>query len=381
MKIVDLFSGAGGLTFGFYYNLINNSFQKDQSSEIVFANEFDKDAAETFKLNFPSVPIIVEDIKKLTRKRIESLIKGFEIDLIIGGPPCQSFSTIGRRIYDDKAKLYSEYLRVLKIIKPKMFVFENVKGILSMKDDDGNLVIDVIRDNFSKISKHLGYEVSMKLLNAADYGVPQLRERVFIVGVRKDLSLKWDFPEAEYNSSNYLTISEAISDLPKLESNQKIEEYKNIATNAYQKLMRGNSTIITNHHSNLHGEKIKTIIKNLKEGQSKDDFNKLVDEKIIDEKFRIKSGYKNTYGRYWSDRPATTITNNLSTPSSLRCIHYSQNRAITSREGARIQSFPDWFKFSGSRVSVNRQIGNAVPPLLALKIAENVRKTLKTGDE
>ena len=171
MRIVDLFSGAGGLTFGFYYKLIDGQFIKNDNCEIVFANEWDKAAAEAFKKNFPSINMINKDIKTLTEGEIRTNILDKEVDLIIGGPPCQSYSTIGRRKYDDKAKMYHEYYRLLSIIKPKMFLFENVKGMLSMKNPEGGKVIEDIKEKF----KHINYDIDFKVLDAADYGVPQHR--------------------------------------------------------------------------------------------------------------------------------------------------------------------------------------------------------------
>lgn len=132
MRIVDLFSGAGGLTFGFYYGKENNAFVRKENCNIIFANEYDYAAAESFHMNFPNINMLNQDIRELTQEQVMDLIGEEEVDLIIGGPPCQSYSTIGRRVYDDKAKLYSEYCRMLSIIKPKMFLFENVKGMLSV---------------------------------------------------------------------------------------------------------------------------------------------------------------------------------------------------------------------------------------------------------
>ena len=141
--------------------------------------------------------------------------------------------------------------------------------------------------------------------------------------------------------------------------------------------MRGTNNVLTEHYCGIYGDKIRTVIKNVKQGEGKEDFNKLVDAGLIDKKYRLTSGYKNTYGRLIENIPAPTITNNMTAPSGLRCIHYSQNRALTPREGARIQSFPDWFEFRGGVGSVTTQIGNAVPPLMAIKLARQIEKLLK----
>lgn len=372
MRIVDLFSGAGGLTFGFYYKLIGDEFIENENCEIVFANEWDKCAAEAFRKNFPSINMINKDIKSLTEKEIKENIADKEIDLIIGGPPCQSYSTIGRRKYDDKAKMYEEYYRLLSIIKPKMFLFENVKGMLSMKNPHGGKVIEDIKKRFDSIE----YEIDFKVLDAADYGVPQHRERVFIIGWRKDLDIKWSFDNIE-KSKKQISIKQAINDLPSVSAGTNITSYNGKQpTNSYQKLMRKHAKILSCHFSPVYGDKIQTVINHVIQGKGKNYINELVNKGIIPKEYRLTSGYDNTYGRLIENQPSTTITNNMSTPSGLRCIHYRENRALTPREGARIQSFPDWFEFVGTKKDITTQIGNAVPPLLAMKIATQIEKVL-----
>lgn len=376
MRIVDLFSGAGGLTFGFYYNKENNTFVRNENCNIIFANEYDHAAAESFRINFPDINMINQDIKKLTEEQVRALIGEEEVDLIIGGPPCQSYSTIGRRVYDDKAKLYNEYYRMLSIIRPRMFLFENVKGMLSMKDEKGNLVIDNIKNMFENINEELGYNIVYDTLDAVNYGVPQHRERVFIIGIRNDLDIEWDFNRLEVEPEQ-LTLEEAISDLPHIASGEDIHEYgEGQPQNDYQRLMRGTNTEISAHFLAVYGDKIQTVMNNVIQGEGKDYINSLVDQGILEEKYRLTSGYKNTYGRLYANQPCTTITNNMSTPSGLRCIHYEQNRALTPREGARIQSFPDWFQFTGNKREIKTQIGNAVPPLLAMRFAEQLEEIL-----
>ena len=406
MRIIDLFSGAGGLTFGFYYRKKGKGFVRNRKNSFVFANEFDSHAAKAFSLNYRDIKMLNQDIKTLEEDSIKKLIGDEPVDLIIGGPPCQSFSTVGQRIYDEKAMLYEEYLRILSIVRPKMFLFENVKGILSMretfykKDANGNIifevkknkntgrerkkpvvdhygkkVMDIISERFAKIDNSLGYTISKKVLNAVDYGVPESRERVFIVGIRNDLNIRWEFPSPL--STEKISIKEAISDLPPVAEGQEVTEYTTPPTNSYQTLMRHGSDYITCHMCGKYSDKIRTVIKNVKQGEGKDDFNLLVSQGIIDEKYKLTSGYPNTYGRLIESQPSTTITNNLATPSGLRCIHYSQDRALTPREGARIQSFPDWFIFEGDKVHLTTQVGNAVPPLLAIELAKKIDRALR----
>lgn len=398
MNIIDLFSGAGGLTFGFYYNLINDSFEKKQNNTFLFANEFDKQAATAFSSNYKDIKMINEDIAKISRKEILSIIGDNDVDLVIGGPPCQSFSTVGKRCFDDKAKLYKEYLRILKITKPKIFLFENVKGMLSMheqieqrdqnnkllKDENGKiitkpgrLIIDIIEDELSALTRKLGYTiVGKEVLNAVNYGVPQNRERVIIVGVRNDLlnKMKWKYPEPTHgkDKTDHITIKEAIDDFPSLKEGQNKTRYTKQPTNDYQKLMRKDSKEITHHYCGVHNDKMRTVIANVPQGEGRPYINKLVEKGILDSKYKLTSGYNNTYGRLVENKPSTTITNNMCCPSALRCIHYKQNRELSPREGARIQSFPDWFIFSGHKSDVTKQIGNAVPPLLSIAIANQI---------
>ena len=313
MNIIDLFSGAGGLTFGFYYRKKGNEFVRNRKNTFLFANEFDKYAADAFKKNYKDINMINSDIKELTDEKIVELVNNQTVDIIIGGPPCQSFSTVGQRIYDEKATLYEEYLRILRVVRPKMFLFENVTGILSMRetfykrDKDGNieyeevkneetgktkkkpivtrygrLVIEVIKEKFANIDDKLGYTIVTETLNAVDYGVPENRERVFIVGIRKGLDINWSFPEK--TNENKISIKEAISDLPRVSEGKKKEKYTIEPKNTYQKLMRNGSEKITQHYCGTYGEKIRIVIKNVKQGQGRNDFNELVKKGIIDEK-------------------------------------------------------------------------------------------------
>jgi len=402
MRIVDLFSGAGGLTFGFYYNLIGGRFVRTDN-EFLFANEYDTYAAQAFRTNFPDINMINRKIQDLSKEEISEIIGAEDVDLIIGGPPCQSFSTVGRRRFDDKARLYTEYIRMLRIIRPKMFLFENVKGMLSMREqipvtdkngelilsEDGNqttksgeLIMNIIKDNFANLGEGLGYTlVGEKVLDAVDYGVPQHRERVFLVGVRNDIreQINWKYPETThgYNKVPYINIREAISDLPEIEEGGYADTYTAPPTNQYQVLMRGQNQTLTQHFCGVHNEKMRRVIAAVPQGKGRHYINALVDRGELPEFCRLTSGYANTYGRLVEDRPCTTITNNMCTPSALRCIHYAQDRELTPREGARIQSFPDWFVFSGQKGHVTTQIGNAVPPLLAMAIARKIEEVLE----
>lgn len=402
MRIVDLFSGAGGLTFGFYYMLADGHFVRTDN-EFLFANEYDRHAAAAFRANYPDINMINRKIQDLTEAEINELIGDEEVDIIIGGPPCQSFSTVGRRRFDDKARLYTEYIRMLRIIQPRMFLFENVKGMLSMREQvpafdengapvldengeqqtvPGDLIMDIIRENFADLGEGLGYQlVGDEVLDAVNYGVPQHRERVFLVGVRNDIleHVEWHYPEPTHGGEGlpYITINEAISDLPEIAEGEHADEYTNDPENEYQILMRGNNQELTQHFCGHHNEKMRLVIAAVPQGEGRHYINGLVDRGELPEFCRLTSGYANTYGRLVANNPCTTITNNMCTPSALRCIHYAQNRELTPREGARIQSFPDWYVFDGQKGHVTTQIGNAVPPLLAMAVARQIENALE----
>ncbi|EME3567022.1 TPA: DNA cytosine methyltransferase [Enterococcus faecium] len=386
LKVVDLFSGAGGLTFGFQKRIYRNRFVDNDRFNVVFANEYDSSAAEAFRINFPNIPMLEEDISNLDEEYLKKMYLDLvNIDLVIGGPPCQSFSTVGKRQYDNRAKMYKEYRRILSIIKPKVFIFENVLGLLTMKNDNGTPVIDDVEasfKDFSDFDDDLSYTIYKSILNAQDYGVPQSRERVFLVGIKNGLEIRspWKFPQPT-TVNNKISVREAISDLPCLVNGSGTKFYQKKPETSYQYLMRGNQKILNNHVNGYNGPRMQKIMESVIEGEGRPYINKLVNEGILPPELYLTSGYRNTYGRLWWDKPSTTITNNLSTPSSLRCIHPKQNRALTSREGARLQSFPDNFVFVGSKEKINSQIGNAVPPLLSIQLAEAISDFFKNNFE
>lgn len=363
IKVVDLFSGVGGLSYGFAH---------DNHFEIIAANELLPNMAKAYALNHPKVKVYCKDIKDFG---IDDLSKDFginrgDIDLIVGGPPCQAYSTVGKRLIDDpRGKLFQEYFRVIKEINPKVFLFENVKGLLSIQN--GNLLKNII-----KLFESLGYTTFCKVLNAADYGVPQIRERVIIIGTK--LNTTFYFPNVtHYNQFEktdlftqsllpYLTLSDAIGDLVFMKSGEESFEYFCEPNNTFQALMRKNAPKkIMDHSAPKNNDKLVKIMENLPDGGTPQD---------LPEALRPKSGFANTYCRLWWDRPSTTITRNLSTPSSSRCIHPKAPRPLTTREGARIQCFPDDYMFFGSRSDKNLQIGNAVPTFLSIALKESIKK-------
>lgn len=361
IKIIDLFAGVGGLSYGFAH---------DDDFEIIAANEILPDMAKAYELNHPTVKMYCKDIKEFGIKDLENdfNIKKGEIDLVVGGPPCQAYSTVGKRLIDDpKGKLFQEYYRILKEVNPKVFLFENVKGLLSMQK--GELLKKII-----SLFESLNYKVKFKVLNSANYGVPQVRERVIIVGTR--LNKDFEYPrithtDDEKNLLNkdlkrFLTLSDAISDLPFINNNEESFEYSNKPKNEFQKIMRKNAPEqIMDHNAPKNNDNLVKIMELLPDGGTPKD---------LPEELRPKSGFGNTYCRLWWNRPSTTITRNLSTPSSSRCIHPKVPRPLTTREGARIQCFPDNYIFYGSRSSKNLQIGNAVPTFLSIALKNAIKE-------
>jgi len=352
-NVIDLFAGAGGLSHGFY---------KNSKFKILAANEIEKDMAATYQLNHPNVKVYNKDIKDFSFKDLkEDLnINKKDVDVIIGGPPCQAFSTVGKRLLEDpRGKLFQEFFRLVQEIEPKIFLFENVKGLISM--DKGNLLKHII-----SLFESIGYFVEYKILNSLNYGVPQSRERVIIVGTHQKGIFK--FPETTHcnnttTKENFLTLKDAISDLPSLGNNDEANEYFIEPQNDFQKKMRENTDKLTDHSSPKNGIKLINLMKALPDGGSPEDLP-------LD--LRPKSGFKNTYCRLWWEQPSTTITRNFGTPSSSRCIHPRDPRPLSTREGARIQTFPDTYRFVGSKTSKNLQIGNAVPPKLSEHLAKSI---------
>lgn len=364
LKCVDLFAGVGGFSEGF----------KRENIDIVLATDIWEVAAKTYKENHPSTPFIVKDIYEFKPKKIfqELDLQKGDIDIVLGGPPCQGFSTVGKRDENDPRNLlFKEYIRVIDEISPKVFVMENVVGILTM--NNGEIYKNII-NGFNTI----GYKVESRILNSANYGVPQRRERVIFIGTKLNIDIEFPpigYSETEFkNTKKIITINEAISDLPIVLAGETSTEYSSEPKNEYQKIMRKNmkdNEGVTLQSAGKHSKKLIDMMEYIPEGKSIWEINGVPDE------LRPKSGYGNTYARLDGKNLGMTITRNFSCVSSSRCIHPIYNRGLTAREAARIQSFPDDYKFLGTKSDISVQIGNAVPPLLSQKIARTVKKMLK----
>lgn len=357
---IELFAGAGGLGTGF----INSGFN------IISANDIWDAAGKTYIANHPNVKFIVKDIAKLSK---DELLKntGYnekDIDVIIGGPPCQGFSTLGKRFIDDpRNKLFKEYVRIVKEIKPKFFVMENVRGILTMEKGK---VLEQIINSF----KEIGYKVEFRKLNAAEYGVPQQRERIIFIGTNTNVLIR--FPQKTHTLENNpnlkkaLTLWDAIGDLPQSD-NLEFTNYQTDPQNEFQEKMRNGSSRLFNHKPSHYNKKAIEMMRYIPMGKSVWDVKNDIPKELIP-----TSGYGNTYARLDANKPSTTITRNFACISSSRCIHPYLNRGLTAREAARIQSYPDTYIFLGSKTDIHLQIGNSVPPILAKQIANTIIEML-----
>ena len=335
--------------------------------EIPLANEIDEWAADSYEANHPNTRLVRGDVRMIG-DWLELLHGVGQIDGVIGGAPCQSFSMSGRRDpHDPRNSLFMEFAKCVGQVRPKFFVLENVSGILSMRTASGELVVDVIVSTFDD----LGYEVRLELLNAADCGVPQNRHRVFFVGLRNDVPSIGTLSFAKALGAP-ISINMAISDLPQVAAGEGTEEqdYPIPPQNAYQEWVRSGSPVVRNHVAMRHTRRIVERFKVIAQGQSVAD---VPPEHSAAKRGdpSVKSGkvFGQNNVRPWGDRPCPTV------PASFQSnfVHPHLHRNFTAREGARLQSFPDTYVFKGARTTMSwekrlsqyKQIGNAVPPLMA----------------
>lgn len=362
--VIDLFCGAGGMSEGF----------RQAGFELACGIEFDPQICETHRVNFPEGATIEGDIAQLSISSIrkEANLEDREVDLIIGGFPCQGFSMAGKRWVDDpRNQLFKEFVRMVDGFRPKVFVAENVVGLVSMA---GGQFVREIKESFAEI----GYSVEVKILNSADFGVPQRRQRAIFIGNRIQQEIA--FPEATHGTGKipYLTVREAISDLPRLPDGQgsNISTYIARDNLPYQQYMRGDITyeqyqqgtlielseeerIIHNHWTSKSKDTTLERFRHIPQGRN---------WSALPEGLKTSGKYSNLYLRFDMNEPAVTLTNIRKS----MFITPEEDRLLTVREGARIQSFPDWFVFKGNKGSQQQQIGNAVPPLLAYAIAQKI---------
>jgi len=359
-NVIDLFCGCGGFSKGF----------EEAGYNIRFGIDMWKDAVVTYNHNFPNAAVMNEDITKISGKDIlkAAKLKKDEVDVIIGGPPCQGFSVSGKRMIDDERnKLYKSYVQIVSELKPKVFVMENVPGLVRLFKGQ---VGEQVKEDFTNI----GYTVGMQILSADNYGVPQQRKRVFFVGVRDDLvkkGMEYQYPIPFMGQGTDVpawTCKDAISDLDFVPDDRVLGEdlpYDIPAQNDYQRSMREGSRSVLNHSITIHNAKTKEIIAMVPDGGN---YKDLPEELWSTRKVHI------AWTRMDSNKPCFTIDTGHN-----HHFHYKENRVPTVRESARIQSFPDNFEFIGIKTSQLKQVGNAVPPLLAKAVGDSIRTMLERG--
>ncbi|MEY2369857.1 DNA cytosine methyltransferase [Lysinibacillus capsici] len=389
MKVLDLFAGAGGFSLGFEL----------AGYEIIGGVEMDKWAGETLTYNHPNLILINEDITKVSNEKLLEAFKDNYPDVIIGGPPCQGFSISNRNAGDPKDprnSLFKEFIRVASIFKPKYLVMENVPNLLKAKTENKELVIEIIKKEMEKI----GYNVYVDVLSATDFGVPQIRKRLFVIGSKTELTNPFPTPthfvpdenDSLFNEGLEITptLWDAISDLPVIEAREGAEEmeYTSEPKTEYQKLLRKDSDKVYNHKAMNHSKRMVERFASMQIGNSISDVPEhlrpykrnqvgVISDKLYDQNNR----------RMYPNKPCHTIAASF----YANFVHPYLNRNFTAREGARIQSFPDKYVFKGKPTVVSKkllasegridesylcqynQIGNAVPPLLAKAIADNLK--------
>lgn len=392
-NVLDTFAGAGGFSLGFslsgHYNIIG-------------AIEQDLWAAETFATNHPETKVIVNDIRKVSNEELRENFAG-KIDVLLGGPPCQGFSQANKNAGDPKDprnSLFIEFLRVVRVLMPEVVIMENVPNIVKAKTQSGALVIDIVKEEL----KSLGYHVEHNILNATDYGVPQIRKRMVLIASKKVLERLYPMAThvteqqtldlfEEGRKKHCPNLWEAISDLPDVEACEGAEEmdYTKEAENDFQQMLRKGSDKVYNHTAMNHSRRMVERFKAIKWGESSAD----VPEELMPHKRNgngelSKAAYDQNNRRMYPFRPCHTIAASF----YANFLHPYKNRNFTPREGARIQSFPDWYVFKGRATTPSHsllkkegrledihlcqynQIGNAVPPLMAKAIAENIYQQL-----
>lgn len=366
-RVLDLFCGSGGLSFGF-----------EQSQQFTTTSGIDllPDRIQTFVANHEHAQGIAGDIRAYSLRELERLTG--PIDVVVGGPPCQGFSSIRpfRTLTegDPRNSLAEHYVLVIAHLQPEWFVFENVLGILT---HEGGARLTALLDGF----RSAGYAVDWRVVNAALFGIPQYRERIVIVGNRVGVKFRWPSPthRVEYKSmagnrpevlrteplfSTHLPpaipLLDAIGDLPPVGPGEAATDYAGSPQTKYQHLMREGSRRLTLHKATRHSHRMLEIIRHAGANIS------------ALPPGMVRSGFSSCYSRLDADRPSTTLTVNFVHPASNRCIHPYQDRALTPREGARLQSFPDRFVFHGTAAQIVKQVGNAVPPILGKVLAQSI---------
>lgn len=346
---IDLFSGCGGFSYGF----------QQAGFEVILGVDNTDIALQTFEKNHQNSKTLLLDLHEESAiDRIEKSTEGKEVDVIIAGPPCQGFSLTGtRNENDERNTLFNAVFKLAKRINPKAIIIENVPGLL-------NLYKGKAKKEIIELCEEMGYNCNPKLLYAPDFGVPQIRKRVFFVAIKKELGT-FEFPKPTHTPENYIGCRDAIGDLPDLISDLGDEEldYDKKPFSEYQKMMRNGSKVLNNHLGTQHSEHVINVISQVPEGGNHKDLPPGVGD---------SRKFNEAWTRYHSARPSKTIDT-----GHRNHFHYKWNRVPSVRENARLQSFPDAFIFLGNKTQQYRQVGNAVPPLLGKILGTQLINYLK----
>lgn len=361
LTVIDLFAGVGGLAEGFH----KAGPETCPAFTLRLLVDTDFESAYTFKRNRPGVPYWVADIARISPEKILEHAKLDEVDVVIGGPPCQGFSPAGRRLFDDpRNALLRDFIRIAAKLAPKAILLENVPSLFG--ETHGKYGEELL-DNL----KETGYEAVAKVLQASDFGVPQIRRRAFVLALRRGMGVTPSLPKG---SGPSVTVEQAIGDLPPLEAGKGQDPtfYATPPQNEYQRERRGESTLLFNHVAPNHSADLVQRLSVVPEGGAN---GQLAPERRSSDRY-----YSQAYARLHRDRFAYTVTGSFLNPGSGRFVHYRDVRAITAREAARLQSFDDDFVFHGYLSAQERHVGNAVPPLLARVLAEHLAELLRSAD-
>lgn len=350
-NVIDLFSGCGGFSYGFETAEFN----------VLLGVDNDATAIKTFEKNHKNSKGLVLDLHNdESIDRIIQEIGNTKVDVIIAGPPCQGFSLTGTRKEEDRRnKLFYSVFKLAHIVKPKAIIIENVQGLATLYNGEAK---KAILNEFEK----LGFTNNSKVLYAPDYEVPQIRKRIFFVGLSPELG-KFEFPKPVLVEAEYNTCKDAIDDLPTREFDfgVEVDKYDKKPQSDYQIRMRNGNKTLYNHVATKHTDHVISVISQVPEGGNHKDLPVGVGD---------SRKFNEAWTRYHSMKPSKTIDT-----GHRNHFHYKFNRVPTVRENARLQSFPDSFIFEGNRTQQNRQVGNAVPPLLGYHIAKQLIKFLESN--
>ncbi|MDQ3415143.1 MAG: DNA cytosine methyltransferase [Verrucomicrobiota bacterium] len=377
-SVLDLFAGIGGFSEGFLRaNRVESQFQ----FELKLLVDSDPTASFTFKKNYPRIPFWTADIGNIDVGDLLKLLRmqSGQLDFLIGGPPCQGFSPNGKRWLDDnRNRLLARFIELAHDLQPKCVILENVPTALSAF---AQIFDENIHDAFR------GYIVKHAMLNASEFGVPQIRRRAFVVAIREDLGItEFDFPDGDYDAIDigrdshteakvnhrFIAVEDAIGDLPKLAAGDSVDgrQYACECNTDYQRDRREGSIALFNHVARTHSQKFLQKISGIQPGQGN---AQLPDGERFSDNY-----FSQAYARLHPRGIGFTITAHFRNPGSGRFTHYRDNRSITVREAARLQSFDDRFIFHGFDRDQERHVGNAVPPILSAALASHFGEMIAT---